>query len=1189
MNRMAAPLLASLERVEAELQRVIQDVRAQVELGDEPPEKKDEETKTAEDDVFRGDPPAVMQQVLRDRAHTNRQEGLEGVRARQQAAVLRDVENDERLNLQLSPHFMELSMRSGGALHGTGAQKAVGQIRYASALRSSRTDLSESQMSRMVPDFAVVAPYSRKRFTWDLVGTCLIILDVIILPLTLAWQIDKKLYPMHASFEAMCLQLLAWTNLLFWPLDILFNFNTGFHKKGVLIMKRRQIATHYVHTWLAFDVTVILIDWALSLTNTLLDESNAGYLQPLRSARYLRVFRSVRILRVMKSRKMNVRLENWVIGFGQQNLVLAFNVLRMLLSILLTAHLLACTWFGVGKFVSQTGESWIDVAGVGSSSGPVQYLHSLSWVVQPPSVPELGVLHTDSLLERIVSIMMVVVTVLVIGSALSLLTGTLQEIRTINNQRSRKRRELRTYLHSQSAPTELVMRIMSFADYKLDRHSPVNYDRDLISPLLVAELAVWQKGHLMRGHPLFALTSEAFPKVFADICGALKKELYYEGESAFLAGLLAESMYITSHGSFVVYDSFGQELEKFSNTQQFFSEVALYVDTVMHNCTLTIETFAEVYTLSGDSITSILLHSPICASMFVEYAKEFIAIYSRTAVQHHHSLLGARMSNMSQKESVASWQVDMKCARGALRSNSFYMDMNLQDDKMLRNVSLEDLGEGEMQALGLKEGTRRRVAPPISTVNSDGHEGELWHSWPVGSEMHHEVEHHQDTSSPDPAAALVQELMRGNSFTSDQLQEAFIELHPVHGLHTMYSQQAEQEKAVCACFSLAALMTDDYESFTEPQQEAAKLHHSQWQQLRDILKWADPTKDVLEAAFFLLAVRSLGKCRAVTRQLPREAQKPEEALLYILEHYPNVVPSFSRLTVAGQDLVCLAVELQQGFSFPQMLQGENVPANLLQLQHFLEQNGGGKILKFYIVFLLGFLSALQGGNGSLFMTHSNAKNIILGLSTVQHALDKEAGFLYWMYIYQRGCLLNRLPRSGQDLAVLRLACLCRAKNAHEFDELENAWHQLDEHQQGVLTNHFLASGIQAPAIVFEFLPLCLEHARNNPHVSIPAFLDVLVSLIEAIWVTSTSSKITRIDLSNFAAFISSVQKPFIFQTCLSRSKLRLLKQADFQLDMTEGNWNRINEAQSDMEVIASSVQTIIHRHRRKEEGPTISM
>ena len=37
------------------------------------------------------------------------------------------------------------------------------------------------------------------------------------------------------------------------------------------------------------------------------------------------------------------------------------------------------------------------------------------------------------------------------------------------------------------------MRIMSFADYKLDRHSPVNYDRDLISPLLVVS---WLKGEM---------------------------------------------------------------------------------------------------------------------------------------------------------------------------------------------------------------------------------------------------------------------------------------------------------------------------------------------------------------------------------------------------------------------------------------------------------------------------------------------------------------------------------------------------------------------------------------------------------------------------------------------------------------------------------------------------------------------
>ena len=41
-----------------------------------------------------------------------------------------------------------------------------------------------------------------------------------------------------------------------------------------------------------------------------------------------------------------------------------------------------------------------------------------------------------------------------------------------------------------------------------------------------------------------------------------------------------------------------------------------------------------------------------------------------------------------------------------------------------------------------------------------------------------------------------------------------------------------------------------------------------------------------------------------------------------------------------------------------MLQGENVPANLAQLQCFV-QDKGEETLKFYVVFLLGFLSRLE--------------------------------------------------------------------------------------------------------------------------------------------------------------------------------------------------------------------------------------
>ncbi|CAK9075396.1 unnamed protein product [Durusdinium trenchii] len=1175
-----AKLLESLQRLEEELHKAIQEVRTQVRELDGPDDKPEqiEEAATTSVDIFQQEPPAVMEQVMRDWPGTIKPEMT--IRAKQHAAILHETENSEQLNLQLSPHFMELSMRSGGVVNELSRDFVITPMS-----RSSRVDLDLLEAQQ--PSWGVVRPHSRMRISWDLVGTCLILLDVIILPLSLAWGFETEPMRPAVTVEEAFLAVFAWLNLLFWPADLLLNFNTAFymcHGNRANATSASPDATE--------DAQV------MAITTSFSNDTESGYLRSLRSARYLRALRSIRILRIVKSRRVNVMIENWVIGLGQQWLILAFNVCRMLASILLTAHLLACSWFAVGTAVSGFRESWIDLAEIWPEAGHVQYIHALSWVVQPPSVPESRILGSGSFEERLVSILMVVVTVLIIGSSLSILTGTLQEIRTINNERSRKRRELRTYLHSRAAPTELVMRIMSFADYKLERHSPVTYDSDLISPLLDAELAVWQKGHIMRIHPTFDLVSTAFPKVFADICCALQKQLYYEGESAFLAGLLAESMHITSHGAFVVYDAHGEELERYNNKHEFFSEVALYVETVMHDSTLQIESFAEVYTLSGTDVATILLHSPICAGMFVEYAKEFVATYAKTAVHHQKSL----RTTLSRNLSVASWKLDMNCAHRALKVNSFYMDLHLHKEKVLQNVRLSgsDVGADPVKPTAPEEADTlsEQMTPKRSQASkASGSEvgtmpldGDLWHNWPLDSDLQHEAaaEKQEREEVPHLSRQLVKSIMQGQALDVEDLQEAFLELHPERGLHNMYSQQNEMEKAICSCYCLAALVADDYETYTEPQQDAAKLHRSQWEQLRSILHWAAPTEDMLEAAFFLLAVRSIGKCRAVTRQLPPESQKPEEALLAILNNYTNMVPSFERLSPSGQSMVVKSMQLQRGFSFPQMLQGENVPANLMQLRHFLDENGGAVILKFYVVFLLGFLSALQGGHGSLFMTHSNAKNIYLGLSTVQYVLEKEPGFLYWTYIYQRGTLLKRVARTSQDLAILRLACLCRARNGHDYDELQKAYHELDEHQRNVLTSHFLPSGIKSSAIVFEFLPLCLENAKKNPHVSVPGLLDVLVSLIEATWASSFSHKITTIDLSNLAGFILVLQNPFVFQTCLSRSKLRLIKDQDYQLDLTEENWNRVNEKPTDVSAVAYAVRDILHQ-QKQNANPFVSM
>ena len=41
---------------------------------------------------------------------------------------------------------------------------------------------------------------------------------------------------------------------VFFLLDILINFNTGYYKKGVLIMNRKDIIVNYLKTWFILDL-----------------------------------------------------------------------------------------------------------------------------------------------------------------------------------------------------------------------------------------------------------------------------------------------------------------------------------------------------------------------------------------------------------------------------------------------------------------------------------------------------------------------------------------------------------------------------------------------------------------------------------------------------------------------------------------------------------------------------------------------------------------------------------------------------------------------------------------------------------------------------------------------------------------------------------------------------------------------
>eukprot|EP00930_Biecheleria_cincta_P038634 TRINITY_DN2653_c0_g2_i3.p1 TRINITY_DN2653_c0_g2~~TRINITY_DN2653_c0_g2_i3.p1 ORF type:complete len:1208 (-),score=192.20 TRINITY_DN2653_c0_g2_i3:136-3759(-) len=1056
------------------------------------------------------EPPALQlatQGRLLDLSHKT-PEGVASLRARAVAQVSSMADADEIMDaseFRLHPRWIDLGNKSQHVLEATQRMRRRGKKKTSTSeleaalnmvkLSSLRSLTSQgiAGMVKMRRSFTVLNPNSMERLAWDVVGFFLIVIDAFVLPVSIAWDL-----PYSANDAAgMFLLVIFWITVTFWTVDVIINFNTGFYEGGRLQRRRLAVAWHYACTWLAFDTGLISLDFVTIASLLSEAETQTTDNSMLRSIRVLRILRGTRLLRLLKFSKLHSVIEEASIAAGKQWLVLVVAIFNTTFLMMACAHLLACFWYYVGRVRSDAGEqSWIDVVGATQVNSFVQYLHAFQWILTPPSPPQV---HPASAGERMYCIAIFGIALVVIGSALSKITGTLDELRTINAEKTQKRRQVRQYLQSQGTPLELTSRIMRFVDYKLTRHASVDVDSHLISPSLHLELSVSQRGASLSPHPLFALTLQAFPDVFADVCAAVEHHVYGKSEVVF------------------TIDQLAQEQDRVTGIH-WYAEQSLFAEAVLHHATMRSVGFGDVYTLTGQQLGQVITSSPACCAMYVEYAKDLLD----------------RLKSVKARGQVTQEEYE-SCSKTSCQDNKIYSDVYPDPKTILRAIRLQqDLGCAEEIISDMLAGKVRKDELP------------------------------------------------------GQLQKVFPELH-MEGSHALLSPPGERERSESSCLSLVALVCGNYEAFTEPQNEGSKLTKQQWSDLRCLVRRFRPSDDALQAILVLLASRSLGKSRRVLRQIPSYAQRPEQALLCLFKFYKNVVPSVELLTDESFRTIEATLELHQEFNLAQMLQGENVPASIYQLQEMINDKGED-VFKSYIIFLLGFMSGLAGGAGSRFMDAKNSQPVIHGLLTLQHVLDSSPRAIYWNYMTERGKQFLLPHDSPEDLALIRLACLARVQDKNGYKHMCSAWELLDISSRLVLVDSLLADGIETAALVFEFLPLCIEKAQANVHVGLHILLDVMVDLIghmKAIThkLPKYAEKMMRVDLLDMAMFIEAVQSRFVFQTCISRCLLQFGDGRAY-LKMSSYNWGRSREEDSDTTNLAYSMKELLQRHKFLQETVT---
>eukprot|EP00913_Durusdinium_trenchii_P001541 g1426.t2 len=389
--------------------------------------------------------------------------------------------------------------------------------------------------------------------------------------------------------------------------------------------------------------------------------------------------------------------------------------------------------------------------------------------------------------------------------------------------------------------------------------------------------------------------------------------------------------------------------------------------------------------------------------------------------------------------------------------------------------------------------------------------------------------HHSTLSSKAFSECWLPKFM---TCTKDLLETALWthlpELNRHYGAYIVFDQVAERDRADSACLSLVALVWNRYDLFVKPQvDETTRLTPAQWDQLQDILSWTKPSHEQIHAALVLLAIRGLGKSVHVQSQSECEGH-PEQAVRYLVDNARNVVPSIIPLSDTALHCLCSVLEIHEIFNLAQMLQGENVPASVAQVQEKIAECGP-EVFNCYILFLLGFMSGIAGGRGSKFLTARTAPSFIASLQVFSQLTKLTPRSVYWGYLRARaGSFQSSFTTAEEGFRPCHVIWkpLRWIRGAQSFLHLQTAWSGLSNKQRGALVSHLLADGITRQAMIFIFLPDCIQKSMANPTVGLTVLLEVLVDLLAHLQVIlkEVPNMQIWIDLSDLAEFAAAVQK-----------------------------------------------------------------
>jgi len=360
--------------------------------------------------------------------------------------------------------------------------------------------------------FVITSPNTKRRIFWDLIGVCLLMYDFVVLPLSF---LDLP--------ESQFRHVMGWIVRVYWSIDFLFCTFTGYVlPEGRIERRPRKVVMHYACTWMPVDFLILSFDW-LELVWTAVSSASIGRLT--RSLKFTRLLRMVRIGRLLSLRRTPEFVRALAYLLHSEHFVIVFEILGLVCFLVGLSHLLACTWYALGK-----EDGWVEADESVLSDRPLDYRYvtSFSW-----SLTQLtfgGAALGEQLRERTFSVVTALFGFLVSVSVVSFITSSLTRLQIIAAGQSAQVAMLKDFLFDKGISTKVALRVQRNAMYALQQRKKNTPESSiellsLVSQPLKVELHYEIHMPIFDYHAFFRYFNEVNSATMRRVCHASIVEL----------------------------------------------------------------------------------------------------------------------------------------------------------------------------------------------------------------------------------------------------------------------------------------------------------------------------------------------------------------------------------------------------------------------------------------------------------------------------------------------------------------------------------------------------------------------------------------------------------------------------------------------------------------------------------------